>query len=114
PLHAIRAGEEYYIGVFLVGAYQETLGDLHNLFGDTNVASVRVNADGSTDFVHEIHGDSIADVLSYVEYEPNTLYQQFRTTAERAVRDGIISVADRQQMLAAYSEGLRGYTYFEK
>ena len=114
PLHAVRAGEEYYIGVFLVGAYQETLGDLHNLFGDTNVASVRVNADGSTDFVHEIHGDSIADVLSYVEYEPNTLYQQFRTTAERAVRDGIISVADRQQMLAAYSEGLRGYTYYEK
>lgn len=113
-LHPIKAGEEYYLGVFLVGAYQETLGDLHNLFGDTNVASVRINADSSIDFVHEIHGDSIADVLSYVEYEPNKLYQQFRYTAEQAVRDGIISVADRQQMLAAYSEGLRGYTYFEK
>lgn len=113
-LHPIKAGEEYYLGVFLVGAYQETLGDLHNLFGDTNVASVRVNADASIDFVHEIHGDSISDVLSYVEYEPNSLYQQFRQTAEQAVRDGIISVADRQQMLAAYSEGLRGYTYFEK
>lgn len=113
-LHPIKAGEEYYLGVFLVGAYQETLGDLHNLFGDTNVASVRINADASIDFVHEIHGDSIADVLSYVEYEPNSLYQQFRQTAEQAVRDGIINVADRQQMLAAYSEGLRGYTYFEK
>lgn len=113
-VHPLKPGEEYYIGVFLVGAYQETLGDLHNLFGDTNVASVRINADGSIDFVHELHGDSIADVLSYVEYEPNALYEQFRQTAEQAVRDNTISVADRQQMLAAYSEGLRGYTYFEK
>jgi arginine decarboxylase len=114
PLHAINAGEEYYLGVFLVGAYQETLGDLHNLFGDTNVASVRINPDRSIDFVHELHGDSIADVLSYVEYKPNSLYEQFRKTAEQAVRDGVISVAERQQMLAAYSESLRGYTYFEK
>lgn len=114
PLHAINAGEEYYLGVFLVGAYQETLGDLHNLFGDTNVASVRINADSSIDFVHELHGDSIADVLSYVEYKPNSLYEQFRKTAEQAVRDGVITVAERQQMLAAYSESLRGYTYFEK
>lgn len=113
-LHSVTHGEEYYLGVFLVGAYQETLGDLHNLFGDTNVASVRINQDGSIAFVHELHGDSIADVLSYVEYEPNALYQQFRQTAEQAVRDGIISIADRQQMLSAYSEGLRGYTYFEK
>jgi arginine decarboxylase len=114
PLHAINLGEEYFLGVFLVGAYQETLGDLHNLFGDTNVASVRINADSSVDFVHELHGDSIADVLSYVEYKPNSLYENFRKTAEHAVREGIISVADRQEMLAAYSEGLRGYTYFEK
>lgn len=113
-LHPIKPGEEYYLGVFLVGAYQETLGDLHNLFGDTNVASVRINPDSSIDFVHELHGDSIADVLSYVEYDPNALYQQFRATAEQAVRDGIITIADRQQMLAAYSESLRGYTYFER
>ncbi|KZY97469.1 arginine decarboxylase, partial [Oleiphilus sp. HI0072] len=64
PLHPIKEGEEYYLGVFLVGAYQETLGDLHNLFGDTNVVSVRLNADGSFDFVKEIHGDTISDVLS--------------------------------------------------
>ena len=114
PLHPIKVGEEYYLGVFLVGAYQETLGDLHNLFGDTNVASVRINSDASIDFVHEIHGDSIANVLSYVEYDPAALYQQFRQTAERAVRDNVITIADRQQMLTAYSEGLRGYTYFEK
>ncbi|HHX81413.1 MAG TPA: biosynthetic arginine decarboxylase, partial [Pseudomonadaceae bacterium] len=70
PLHALKEGEEYYLGVFLVGAYQETLGDLHNLFGDTNVVSVRINRDGSYDFVKEMHGDTIADVLSYVEYDP--------------------------------------------
>lgn len=114
PLHSIKTGEEYYLGVFLVGAYQETLGDLHNLFGDTNVASVRINADHSIDFVHELHGDSIADVLSYVEYAPNAMYQQFRATAEQAVREGRITLADRQQMLAAFSESLRGYTYFER
>lgn len=113
-LHPIKNGDEYYLGVFLVGAYQETLGDLHNLFGDTNVASVRINSDSSIDFVHELHGDSIADVLSYVEYKPTELYEQFRQTAEQAVREGVISIADRQQMLAAYSESLRGYTYFEK
>ncbi|KZZ20098.1 arginine decarboxylase, partial [Oleiphilus sp. HI0081] len=73
PLHPIKEGEEYYLGVFLVGAYQETLGDLHNLFGDTNVVSVRLNADGSFDFVKEIHGDTISDVLSYVEYQPKNM-----------------------------------------
>ncbi|HEY8386223.1 MAG TPA: biosynthetic arginine decarboxylase, partial [Porticoccaceae bacterium] len=113
-LHALRHDEEYYLAVFLVGAYQETLGDLHNLFGDTNVASVRINGDGSFDFVHEMHGDTISDVLSYVEYEPENLYRRFRETAEKAVRAGRISVAERQQMLGAFSESLRGYTYFER
>src|SRR5690606_21332969 len=73
PVHEQKEGEEYYIGVFLVGAYQETLGDLHNLLGDTNVVSVRINDNGSFDFVREIEGDSIWDVLSYVEYEPKNL-----------------------------------------
>lgn len=114
PVHPVKPGEEYYMGVFLVGAYQETLGDLHNLFGDTNVASVRVNADGSTEFVHELQGDSIADVLSYVEYQPQELLQKFRRSAEQAVRDGRISVAERQAMLGAYKDSLNGYTYFER
>lgn len=113
-VHPLRHGEEYYLGVFLVGAYQETLGDLHNLFGDTNVANVRINDDGSFDFVHELHGDSIADVLSYVEYDPKKLYERFRGIAEQAVRDRKISVAERQQVLGAFSESLRGYTYFER
>ncbi|MGK2914738.1 MAG: biosynthetic arginine decarboxylase, partial [Porticoccaceae bacterium] len=113
-VHPLQDGEEYYLAVFLVGAYQETLGDLHNLFGDTNVANVRINDDGSFDFVHELHGDSIADVLSYVEYDPKKLYERFRATAEQAVRDRKISVAERQQVLGAFSESLRGYTYFER
>jgi arginine decarboxylase len=113
-VHPVREGEEYYLGVFLVGAYQETLGDLHNLFGDTNVASVRINSDGSMDFVHELHGDSIADVLSYVEYDTQAMFKQFRTTAEQAVRDGRITVSERQEMLNAFTESLRGYTYFER
>ncbi len=114
PLHPLRDDEEYDLGVFLVGAYQETLGDLHNLFGDTHVASVRINDDGSFDFIHELHGDSIADVLSYVEYQPDTLYRRFRDSAEAGVRSGRITVAQRQQMLGAFSESLRGYTYFER
>ncbi len=113
-VHPLRDGEEYYMGVFLVGAYQETLGDLHNLFGDTNVASVRINNDGSFDFVHELEGDSIADVLSYVEYDPKIMYERFRATAEQAVREGRITVLERQKMLGAFTESLRGYTYFER
>lgn len=113
-LHPVKKDEEYYLAVFLVGAYQETLGDLHNLFGDTNVASVRINSDGSFDFVHELHGDTIADVLSYVEYEPENLFRRFRDTAEEAVRAGKISVKERQKMLGDFRESLRGYTYFER
>lgn len=114
PVHSINANEDYLLGVFLVGAYQETLGDLHNLFGDTNVASVRINDDGSFDVVHELQGDTIADVLSYVEYEPDTLYRRLRDRAEKAVREGRITVNDRRQLLHSYSDSLRGYTYYEK
>ena len=113
-LHELRTGEEYYLGVFLVGAYQETLGDLHNLFGDTNVVNVAIQADGSFEFAREFHGDSIADVLSYVEYEPKRLQEDFRLVAEKAVRAGKISVAQRSQIVQAFRESLHGYTYFEK
>ncbi len=113
PLHSLRENEDYLVGVFLVGAYQETLGDLHNLFGDTNVVSVRITEDGGFEFVREFHGDSIADVLSYVEYDPKIMLEQFRRIAEEAVRQGKISVAMRQTMLTAFKESMQGYTYFE-
>ncbi|MEZ5530716.1 MAG: biosynthetic arginine decarboxylase [Porticoccaceae bacterium] len=114
PLHDLKEGEEYYLGVFLVGAYQETLGDLHNLFGDTHVVSVRIDGDGDFEFVEEIQGDTIGDVLSYVEYNPKELYEQFRVGAEAAVKSGSISVKERQQMLQTFGNSLNGYTYFER
>lgn len=114
PLHDLKDNDEYYLGVFLIGAYQETLGDLHNLLGDTHVVSVRIDEDGSFDFVREIEGDSIADVLSYVEYDPKTLVENFRRKAELAVRNGKISAAQRRTIMQAYEAGMRGYTYYER
>ena len=114
PLHDLKPGEEYYLGVFLVGAYQETLGDLHNLFGDTHVASARIDSDGQFEFVEEIQGDTIGDVLSYVEYSPKELYEQFRVSAEAAVKSGRITAVERRQMLQTFSNSLNGYTYFER
>lgn len=112
-LHALKPDEDYYLGIFLVGAYQETLGDLHNLFGDTNVVNVAINPDGTFEFVREFHGDSIFDVLTYVEYEPKQMQEQFRLVAEDAVRNGKISIAQRQTILQAFKDSLHGYTYFE-
>jgi arginine decarboxylase len=114
PLHELKNNEEYYLGVFLVGAYQETLGDLHNLLGDTNVVSIRINENGEYDFVSEMEGDSVADVLSYVEYNPKILIEQFREKAEKAVREGKIDVSERRKIMKAYESGLSGYTYFER
>ncbi|MBY6211787.1 biosynthetic arginine decarboxylase [Microbulbifer agarilyticus] len=114
PLHPLKEGEEYILGTFLVGAYQETLGDLHNLFGDTNVVSVRIDEDGHVDYSREIHGDSIADVLSYVEYSPQDLFERFRKLAERAVKEKRISPQQRKDILHTYTASMSGYTYFEK
>ncbi|QEG20880.1 biosynthetic arginine decarboxylase [Mariniblastus fucicola] len=112
-LHPLKNDQPYYLGVFLVGAYQETLGDLHNLFGDTNVASISIDDDGKVQFVEEIHGDSISNVLSYVEYQPQELIQRFRSRAEAAFSQGSISATERQEMLRLYRESMQGYTYFE-
>jgi arginine decarboxylase len=114
PLHTLKDDEDYTLGVFLVGAYQETLGDLHNLLGDTNVVSVRIDADGQIQYAREIAGDSVADVLSYVEYEPKEMVQRMRTLAENAVKNGSITPRERRAVMDAYESGLRGYTYFER
>lgn len=113
PLHELKNGEEYYLGVFLVGAYQETLGDLHNLLGDTNVISIRIDDNGRLEFDREVEGDSVADVLSMVEYDPKILSANMRRIAEQAVRAGRITAQDRRRFMEAYESGLRGYTYFE-
>lgn len=112
PLHKLNGDEPYYVAVFLVGAYQETLGDLHNLLGDTNVVGVHLE-NGKPVYTHEVEGDTVADVLSYVEYDPKELVSRFRNFAEKAVSEGRISPKERREILDRYREGLAGYTYFE-
>ncbi len=114
PLHPLQDGQEYYLGVFLVGAYQETLGDLHNLLGDTNVVSIAIGKNGEIDYTREIIGDTVEDILTYVEYDPKSLIEQYRQIAERAVRDGLITATQRRRIMEGYAAGLRGYTYFEQ
>ncbi len=114
PLHELKPHEEYYLGAFLVGAYQETLGDLHNLLGDTNVVTIRIQDNGEYEFVSEQEGDTVAEVLSYVQYDPKRLFVRFRKTAEQAVRSGRITAQERREIVQAYEAGLRGYTYFER
>jgi arginine decarboxylase len=106
PLHEMKDSEEYYLGVFL--------GDLHNLLGDTNVVTVSLHQDGKYDFSGELEGDTVADILSYVEYDPKRLLMKFRKTAETAVKQGLISPLERKEVMQAYEAGLRGYTYFER
>ncbi len=113
PLHDLGK-EEYYLGVFLVGAYQETLGDLHNLFGDTNVVSVSIDRSGEWDLVSELHGDSVEDVLSYVEFDTKQMRSNFLRKAERAVKSGMITPTERRDIMNAFDIGLKGYTYYER
>jgi arginine decarboxylase len=112
-LHEMN-GQEYILGVFLAGAYQETLGDLHNLFGDTNVVNIRIGEKGEIEYVREFDGDTVADVLSYVEYTPAEMVERVRAQAERAVRLGLLTPQERREIMDAYETGLRGYTYFEQ
>lgn len=112
PLHDIKLEDDYMLGIFLVGAYQETLGDLHNLLGDTNVVSVRLE-NGRLKYTRELEGDTVGEVLTYVEYEPKELARRFRTLAEDAVVKKRISAKERFEIMEAYEAGLRGYTYFE-
>jgi arginine decarboxylase len=113
PVHTLRDDETYYIGVLFVGAYQETLGDLHNLFGDTNVATIELREDGGFDLLQEVEGDTIAEVLSYVEYDPRDLVDDFRRIVETAISEDRLSVSDRKMLIAAYRDSINGYTYYE-
>lgn len=114
PVHQVSDDEDYYIGVFLVGAYQETLGDLHNLFGDTNVVSIKIEENGDYKVTNEIQGDTVSDVLSYVEYDTKQMKQSFKKTTEQAVKEGHISSSEHKEIIEAFLAGLSGYTYYEK
>jgi arginine decarboxylase len=113
PVHPLRSNENYYLGTFLIGAYQETLGDIHNLFGDTHIISVRLNSDGSFDMLKEINGDSVADVLNYVQYKADELFEKMRNSAEASVKKAQITLRERQDFLRLFNSTLHGYTYFE-
>jgi len=104
-------GEPYLIASFLIGAYQEILGDLHNLFGDTDAVHVRLDDDGSYRVEHVVEGDSVAEVLSYVQYSKQDLIARVRRATELALREGRLTPAESGRLMRRYEEALQGYTY---
>jgi arginine decarboxylase len=112
PLHSV-SGESYYLGVFLVGAYQEILGDLHNLFGDTHAVHVSLDDNGQARLDALIKGDTVREVLDYVEFDAESLLGKLRTDVESAVREGRMDYEGAGRLLRFYEDGLHGYTYLE-
>jgi len=112
PLHAVGA-DPYYLGVFLVGAYQEILGDLHNLFGDTHAVHVSFDEHGAARLDALVKGDTVREVLDYVEFDPEVLLGKMRTDVETAVREGRIDNEGAGRLIRFYEDGLHGYTYLE-
>ncbi|GAB4285486.1 MAG: biosynthetic arginine decarboxylase [Candidatus Rifleibacteriota bacterium] len=113
PLHGLKAYEPYYLGVFMVGAYQEILGDLHNLFGDTNAVHITINDDGTFDIDKIIDGETVADVLDYVQFNSKKLVRTMESWVSASVKEGKITVTEGKEFLAIYRSGLYGYTYLE-
>ncbi len=110
PVHTFKSGEHYYLGVFLVGAYQEILGDLHNLFGDTNAVHISVDKSGYQ-IEQMIDGETVADVLDYVEYNPKKLVRNLEGWVSASMKEGRITPEEGRQFLNNYKSGLYGYTY---
>ena len=113
-LHSLQPGSPYYLGAFLVGAYQEILGDLHNLFGDTNTVHVSLDAEEGYTIDGVVTGDSVADVLRYVRYNRGDLVARVRQAAEAALRAKRMTLEESRLLVGRYEEGLSGYTYLEQ
>ncbi len=113
PVHSVKKGEPYYLGVFLVGAYQEILGDMHNLFGDTNAVHISVYED-RYEIDRVIDGETVAEVLDYVEYNPKKLVRNVETWVTASMKAGKITPEEGREFLSNYRSGLYGYTYLEK
>ena len=107
-------GREYYIGAFLVGAYQEILGDLHNLLGDTNAVHVKIEEDGTPSIEEIVRGDTVREVLSYVQFSSDELVGKLRKQVETAVREKKITLEESTQLMRYYEQGMNGYTYLEE
>lgn len=112
PIHCLKKNESYYLGIFLVGAYQEILGDMHNLFGDTNAVHISVK-DGKYHIDQIIDGETVEEVLDYVQYNPKKLVRQLETWVTKSVKEGKISLEEGKEFLDTYRSGLYGYTYLE-
>lgn len=112
PLHSIQPNKHYYIGVFLVGAYQEILGNMHNLFGDTNAVHISVTKEGYH-IDQLIDGETVAEVLEYVQYDAKRLVRRLESWVSKAVKDGKITSDEGKEFIANYRAGLYGYTYLE-
>jgi arginine decarboxylase len=112
PVHELKEGEPYYIGVFLVGAYQEILGDLHNLFGDTNAVHISIKDD---EYVVDkiIEGETIADVLDYVQFDHKRMVRAIEIWVSKSVKSGAITLEEGKEFISNYRSGLYGYTYLE-
>jgi arginine decarboxylase len=113
PLHAFN-GDPYFLGVFLVGAYQEILGDMHNLFGDTHAVHVRLDGNGNVVLEAVIKGDTVKEVLDYVEFDAESLLHRMRVDVEAAVRENRLELEQSGRLLRFYEDGLNGYTYLEE
>src|SRR5690349_11269879 len=113
PLHTVN-GEPYNLGVFLVRAYQEILGDLHNLFGDTHAVHVSLDDQGNAALDAVIKGDTVREVLDYVEFDAEMLVRKLRQDVELAVREGRLTYEESGRLLDFYEDGLQGYTYLEE
>ncbi len=112
PLHD-PGDKPYYLAAFLVGAYQEILGDLHNLFGDTNAVIVTLTEDGGYEIESVVEGDTVTEVLSYVQFDRKDLIKRVRQACEQAVKKGEMTAKDTARVVQMYREGLDGYTYLE-
>jgi arginine decarboxylase len=113
-LHALRPGEPYYLGFFLIGAYQEILGDMHNLFGDPNIVHVDLDEQGRPRLTHVVRGDRIQEVLSYVEYFEQDLLARLRRHIERSLEDGQMTFEESALLQRRYESGLASYTYLAR
>ncbi len=113
-LHELESGKPYYIGIFLVGAYQEILGDLHNLFGDTNAVHVSISEDGHVEIGHVVEGDTVREVLSYVQYDTQDLVDRLRVSVDKCLRKGSLRPEEAAKLQKRYREALEGYTYLVK
>ncbi|HEY0710720.1 MAG TPA: biosynthetic arginine decarboxylase, partial [Polyangia bacterium] len=113
-LHPFDNGSDYHLGVFLIGAYQEILGDLHNLFGNTHTVHVSLAPGGGYQIEHVVAGDSVTDVLKYVSYAREDLVARVRRFAELSVRSGRMTLDETRSLVRMYEEGLSGYTYLER